>query len=77
MVIAVAALSTIATACDGVRHAAYLGGYCTAKSPLGMKPLPLIDPKDALRQSMGGCFMTSDHVPFPIGSDAAVMVDMV
>ena len=75
--IAMAAPSTIATACDGVRHAAYLGGYCAPKSPLGMEPLPLMVPKDCLRISMGGVLMPSDYAPFPIGSDAAVMVDMV
>ena len=69
-------LPTTAMACDDVRHAAYLGGYCTAKSPLGMEPLPLMVPKDPLRQSMGGFLMTSDHAPFPIGSNAAIMVDM-
>ena len=68
---------TITTACDCVRHTAYLGGYCAAKSPLGMELLLLMVPKDPLRQSMGRVLMTSDHAPFPIGSDAAVMVDMV
>ena len=65
------------TACDGVRHVAYFGGYCAAKSPLGMESLPLMVPKDPLRQSMGGVLMTSDHALFPIGSDAAVMLDIV
>ena len=67
----------IATACDGVRHAAYLGGCCAVKSPLGMEPLPLMVPKDPLRQSMGGISMTSDHAPSPIGSGAAVMVNIL
>ena len=64
--------STIAAVCDSVRHAAYLDGYCycAAQLPLGMEPLLLMVPKDPLRQS-------SDHALFPIGSDAAVLVDMV
>ena len=70
-------LATIVTACNGVRHAAYFGGYCTTKSPLGMETLPLMVSKDPLMQPMDEVLMTSDHAPFPIGSDAAVMVDMV
>ena len=44
--------SMIAVACHDVRHAAYLGGYCAAKSPLGIEPLPLMVPNDPLMQSM-------------------------
>ena len=62
---------------DGVRHAAYLGGYCAAKSPFGMERLPLMVLKDPLRQYMSGILMTSDHASFPIGSAAAAMVDIV
>ena len=60
--------------CD---DAAYLGGYYAAKLPRGTEPLPLMVPKDPLRQSMGGVLMTGDHAPFPIGSEAAVLVDFV
>ena len=66
---------TIVMACDDVRHTAYLGGYCAAKSPLGMEPLPLMVPKDPLRQSMDRVSITSDHTLFPIGLNATVMVD--
>ena len=69
---------------DGVRRRrtarddpAKSGGYFTAQSLLGMEPLPLMVPKDPPRQSMDRFLMTSDHAPFPIGSDVAVMVDMV
>ena len=67
----------IATTCNGVRNAIYLGGYCAAKSPLGMEPLPRMISKDPLRQSMGGILKTFDHAPFSIGSGVAVMVDIV
>ena len=40
-----------------------------------MEPLPLMVPKDPLRQSIGRVLMTSDHVPFPIGSSAAAMIE--
>ena len=60
-----------------MRHAAYLGGHCAAKLPLGIGLLPLMVSKDPSRQSMGGVSMTSDHAPLPIGLDTAVMVDMV
>ena len=66
---------TIVTVCDDVRHAAYLDGYCATKSPLGMEPLPLMVPKDPLRQSLGRVSITSGHGLFPIGLKAAVMVD--
>ena len=64
-------MPTIATACDSVRHAAYLGGYCAANSPLSIEPLPLMVPKGPLRQSMDGVLMisVSDHAPFSIGLD--------
>ena len=69
----------IATACNVVRHVAYLGGYSAAKLPLDMEPLALMlmVPKDPSRQSMGEVLMTSDHAPFPIGSDTSVMVDII
>ena len=67
----------VVTACDGVRHAAYLGGYCAAKSSLGMEPLLLMVFKDPSRQYIDGVLIKSDHTPFPIGSDAVVMVDTV
>ena len=67
----------IAAACNGVCHIAYLGGYCAAKSPLGMEPLPLMVPKDPLRQSMGKVLMRSDDAPLPIGSDMVIMVNTV
>ena len=68
----------IATVSDGVRHAAYFAGYCAAKSPLGLEPLPLMVPKDPLRQSTHGwVLMTSDHALFPIGSAAAAMVYII
>ena len=51
---------------DGVRHAAELGGYCAAKSPLGIEPLPPMVPKDSLRQPMGGILMTSDQRRFQL-----------
>ena len=41
------------------------------------EPLPLMVPKGPLRQCMDGVLMTSDHAPFPIGLDAAVMVNIV
>ena len=66
-VIAMAAPLTIETVCDGARHAAYLGGYCAAKLPLGIKPLP----------PMGRDLMTSDHAQFAIGLDVVIMVDIV
>ena len=50
-------------------------GYCAAKSPLDIKPLQGMIPKDPLRQAMGGVLVMGDHTPFGIGSDAAVMVD--
>ena len=75
--IAMAAPSTIVTVCDSVRHAAYLGGYCAAKLPLGMEPLLMMVPKEPLRHSMGGVLIPSNHAPLPIGLDAAVMVDIV
>ena len=68
---------TIAAACDGVRHAAYLDAYCAEKLPLGVESLPLMVPKDPLRQCMGEVLITSDHAPFPIGSAAAAIVDIV
>ena len=53
--ITVTAPSMISTACDGVRHVAYLGSYPAAKKPLGsMEPLPLLVHKDPLRQSICG-----------------------
>ena len=69
--------SMIMTACDSVCYAAYLGGYCAMKLPLGMESLRLMVRKDPLMQSMGRVLMTSDHTPFPIGSDTAIMIDMV
>ena len=69
--------STIATVCDSVRHAAYLGSYCAAKLPLGMKTLPLMIPKDPLRQSMGGVLVTNNYAPFPIELNAVAMVDIL
>ena len=62
------------TVCDAV---AYLGGYYATKLPCGTEPLPLMVPKDPLRQSMGGGLMTGHHAPFLIGSEAAVTVDFV
>ena len=47
------------------------------KSSLGMQPLPLMLPKDPLRQYMGGILMTRDHAPFPIGSVAAAMIEFL
>ena len=68
---------TIAMACNVVHHAAYLGGYCAAKLPLGMEPLLMMVPKEPLRHSMGGFLIPSDHAPLPIGLDEVVMVDIV
>ena len=48
-----------------------------AKLPLGKEPLLLMVPKDLLRQSMDEFLMASDHVPFPIGLDAAAMVYII
>ena len=59
-----------------VRHATYSGGYCAAKSPHDIELLPLAVPKTPLRQSVGGVLMTSDHAPFLIGLDAAIMVNI-
>ena len=54
MAIAMVAPSTIATACDGVRHAAYLGGYCAAKLLLANVPITRRLPLDPLMQSVSG-----------------------
>ena len=42
-----------------------------------MKPLALRVPKDLLRKSMPGLLMMVDHVLFPMGAEAAVMVTVV
>ena len=69
---------------DGVRRRrtarddpAKSGGYFTAQSLLGMEPLPLMVPKDPLRQSLDGALMVSDHALFPIGLGTAAMVGFV
>ena len=67
---------TNVTACDGTRRPANSGGYYI-HTPRGIEPLPLIVPKDPLRQSMVGVLITGDHAPFAIGSEAAVMVDFI
>ena len=38
--------------------------------------VPLMGPKNPMRQYMGGVLMTSDHAPFSIGSDAVAMVEL-
>ena len=69
---------TIVTACDSLSHAANFGDYCAAKSLRGIKPLPLMVLKDSLRQPMcGRGLMTNDNASFPIGLDAAAMVDIL
>ena len=68
---------TIVTACDGARRPANSGGYYAAKLPRDTESLLLMIPKEPLRQSVGEFLMTGDHAPFPIGSEAAVMVDFV
>ena len=42
-----------------------------------MKPLILRVPEDLLRQSSRGLIMMVDHVPFPMGAEAAVMVTVI
>ena len=66
-------LSIIATASNGMRHAAYVGGYCTAQLPLAIVPITRRLPQDPLRQSMGGVLTRDGHTLFPMGS--SVMVD--
>ena len=66
---------TIAMAVRQRERPAHFGGYCATKSSRGIEHLPLMVPQDPLRQAMGGFLMKGDHAPFPIESDAAVMVD--
>ena len=45
--------------------------------PPNMKPLALKVPKDLLRQCTRILLMLVDHVPFPMGAEAAIMVTVV
>ena len=63
--------------CNGAHRPANSGGYCAAKPPLGMELLQLMVPKDPLKQSMGRVLLKTGHAPFLIGSNTAVMVDII
>ena len=65
---------TIATACDNVRHAVYLGGYCGAKLPLAIVLIAQRLSQDLLRQPMGSVLTRDDHASFLVGSGTTVMV---
>ena len=67
--------SAIAMASRWREQPANFGGYCAVKFPRGIDSLPRMVSQDLLMPAMGGVLMKRDHVQFPIGLDAVVMVD--